>query len=152
MSMVMYNITDSTDIANAFNSHYTSVANKFLKKCKYNGNKSYQSYLKNQFIFVYDETKLSSWNWKYYHLNWHWESYWTKQYTPKDNQINIEVNFSTPFKLIQHVLFWRLIFKFLRISSAIPIYKKDRKLTVANYRLLSLFSNINKIVEKLNFQ
>ena len=40
---------------------------------------------------------------------------------------------------------------FLKISSVIPIYKKDSKLIVANYRPISLLSNINKILEKLMF-
>ena len=40
-------ITDPEDITNAFNSHYTTVAEKVLKQRKYNGNKSCDSYLKN---------------------------------------------------------------------------------------------------------
>ena len=40
---------------------------------------------------------------------------------------------------------------FLKISSVIPIYKKESKLLVANYRPISLLSNINKILEKLMF-
>ena len=40
---------------------------------------------------------------------------------------------------------------FLKLSSVIPIYKKDSKLEVANYRPISLLSNINKILEKLMF-
>ena len=42
--------------------------------------------------------------------------------------------------------------EFLKISTIIPIYKKDSKLKVANYRPISLLSNINKILEKLMFQ
>ena len=41
---------------------------------------------------------------------------------------------------------------FLKLSSVIPIYKKDSKLLVANYRPISLLSNINKILEKLMFK
>ena len=41
---------------------------------------------------------------------------------------------------------------FLKISSVIPIYKKDSKLIVTNYRPISLLSNINKILEKLMFK
>ena len=40
---------------------------------------------------------------------------------------------------------------FLKLSSVIPVYKKDSKLVVANYRPISLLSNINKILEKLMF-
>ena len=40
---------------------------------------------------------------------------------------------------------------FLKLSSVLPIYKKDSKLIVANYRPISLLSNINKILEKLMF-
>ena len=40
---------------------------------------------------------------------------------------------------------------FLKVSSVIPIFKKDSKLIVANYRPISLLSNINKILEKLMF-
>ena len=37
----------------------------------------------------------------------------------------------------------------LKIANAIPIFKKDSKLLVSNYRPISLLSNINKLLEKL---
>ena len=40
----------------------------------------------------------------------------------------------------------------LKIAKAIPIFKKDSKLVVSNYRPISLLSNINKILEKLMFK
>ena len=40
-------VTDSKNIANAFNSHYATVAEKILKKRKYRGKRRYYAYLKN---------------------------------------------------------------------------------------------------------
>ena len=39
----------------------------------------------------------------------------------------------------------------LKLAKVIPIFKKDSKLSTANYRPISLLSNINKIIEKLVF-
>ena len=54
-------ITDPREIANEFNSHYTKVAEKILKKRKYKGNKTYQSYLKdrNSSTFLMNPTSPS---------------------------------------------------------------------------------------------
>ena len=40
-------LTKPNEIANAFNSHYSTVAEKILNKRKYQGNKGFQQYLKN---------------------------------------------------------------------------------------------------------
>ena len=40
-------IVDPYEIANKFNSHYTSIADKILNKQKYAGNKQFHSYLQN---------------------------------------------------------------------------------------------------------
>ena len=39
----------------------------------------------------------------------------------------------------------------LRISKTVPIFKKGSRLSVTNYRPISLLSNLNKIIEKLMF-
>ena len=41
---------------------------------------------------------------------------------------------------------------FFKICRIIPIHKKDSKLTVSNYKPISLLSNINKILEKIIFK
>ena len=40
----------------------------------------------------------------------------------------------------------------LKLSKINPIHKKDSKLTISNYRPISLLSNINKIFEKIMFK
>ena len=145
-------IVKPKEIANAFNSHYTTVAEKILKKRKYCGNKSYKSYLK--------------------HPNPH--SIMIKPTTPteiEDIIHNVDISKSTgpnsiPQKLLKSVKksiaiplsnMFNLSFlqgscpDFLKLSSVIPIHKKDSKLIVENYRPISLLSNINKILEKLMF-
>ena len=145
-------ITDPTDIANAFNSHYTSVADKILKKRKYNGNKSYQSYLKkpNPFSFMMKPTCPVE-----------IEDIINKTDTGKATGPNsipqsiikaVKKSISVPLSNLFNMSFSEgQCPSFLKISSVIPIYKKDSKLIVANYRPISLLSNINKILEKLMF-
>ena len=66
---------------------------------------------------------------------------------------SISKSISIPLANIFNSSFKNGIFpEFLKISTIIPIYKKDSKLKVANYRPISLLSNINKILEKLMFQ
>ena len=39
----------------------------------------------------------------------------------------------------------------LKIAKTIPVYKKGSRLTISNYRPISLLSNLNKIFEKVIF-
>ena len=141
-------LTNPEDIANTFNSHYTTVAEKILKQRKYNGNKSYQSYLKNPNPLSFMMTPNSPVE---------VEDIITKLDTSKKTGPN-----SIPQPLLKSIKnihlhpcltclicpFQQANPSFLKISSLITIYKKDSKLIVANYRPISLLSNINKILEK----
>ena len=148
----IHTITEPEDIANAFNSHYTSVAEKILEQRKYNGNKSYLSYLKNPNPLSFMMTPTSPVE---------VEDIITKLDTSKKTGPNslpqtllksIKKHISTPLSNLFNMSFSAgECPSFLKISSVIPIYKKDSKLIVANYRPISLLSNINKILEKLMF-
>ena len=40
----------------------------------------------------------------------------------------------------------------LKVAKVVPAFKKDSKLDYSNYRPISLFSNIEKILEKLVYK
>ena len=145
-------IVDPKEIANTFNSHYTSVAEKILKKRKYSGNKSFSSYLKNPNSLSFSIKPTSPTE---------IEDVISKLDTNKSTGPN-----SIPQQIIQSIKksialplsnIFNMSFSqgkcpsILKISSVIPIYKKDSKLIAANYRPISLLSNINKILEKIMF-
>ena len=145
-------ITEPKQISNTFNDHYTTVADNILKTRKYPGNKHFTYYLKDH--------------------NSH--TFMTKPTTPKEIEDLIKVSDtlkstgpnSIPNKIIKQISTSVSIPianicnnsfstgnypNVLKISKVIPIHKKDSKLTVSNYRPISLLSNINKIIEKLMF-
>jgi len=145
-------ITDPKDIANKFNNHYTTVAENILKERKYAGNKAFYDYLKYpnpQTFMIKPVTPTEI------------EEIISKLDTSKSvgpnsipNQLiqSISKSISIPLSNMFNSSFQNGICPdFLKISSVIPIYKKDSKLKVSNYRPISLLSNINKILEKLMF-
>ena len=145
-------ITEPKQIANAFNDHYTSVANQILKKRKYSGKKEFHAYLKspNSKSFMIKPTTPEE-----------IEDIITKLDISKSvgpnsipNQLIklIKKSISIPLANMFNSSFINgTCPEFLKISIIIPIYKKDSKLIVSNYRPISLLSNINKILEKLMF-
>ena len=145
-------ITDPKEIADEFNLHYTTVAEKILKKRKYGGNKSYKSYLKNPnpFSFMMKPTFPGE-------IEDIISNFDTNKSTGPNSVTQqllklIKTSISTPLSNMFNLSFSEgRCPNFLKISSVIPIYKKDSKLKVANYRPISLLSNINKILEKLMF-
>ena len=145
-------INNPEDIANAFNSHYVTVAEKILKKRKYGGNKTYKAFLKNPnpHSFMMKPTSPEE-----------IEDIISKFNTSKKTGPNsipqtifqsIKKHISIPLCNMFNMSFQAgQCPNFLKISSVIPVYKKDSKLVVSNYRPISLLSNINKILEKLMF-
>jgi len=145
-------VYNSTEIANAFNSHYTSVADKILKNRKYDGKKTFNAYLKNpnQRSFMIKPTTPQE-----------IEDTISKIDTSKSTGPNsipnpllkgIKKSISIPLSIMFNKSFQNgQCPDFLKLSIVIPIHKKDSKLIVSNYRPISLLSNINKILEKLMF-
>ena len=145
-------LTKAIDIANEFNDFYVNVADKILEKTKYSGNKHFTQYLRNSnqnsFLArpttpqeVADLIKLIDTN---------------KSAGPNSipNRILKELAdaISVPISSICNNSFISGIYPdILKISKVIPIHKKESKLEVANYRPISLLSNIDKILEKLMF-
>ena len=148
-------ITDPVEIANRFNNFYSSVADSILEKRKYNGTKSFKDFLKadsrtniSMALYECDDVEVRN---IIMMLN-----------PKKKNGPN-----SIPTEILQLLvndickplaIIFNLSFNsgecpdLLKIANTIPVFKKDSKLIVSNYRPISLLSNINKILEKLMFK
>ena len=147
------NITNPKLIAKCFNKFYVSIADDILEKRKYSGKKSYKDFLKdplnNSFVLVDCDPRevallLKSLNPR-------------KAYGP--NSIPTEIlhlladSICKPLSIIFNLSFSTGQYpNMLKIAKTIPIFKKDSRLLVSNYRPISLLSNINKILEKLMFK
>ena len=126
-------INNPEDIANAFNSHYVTVAEKILKKRKYGGNKTYKAFLKNPnpHSFMMKPTSPEE-----------IEDIISKFNTSKKTGPNsipqtifqsIKKHISIPLCNMFNMSFQAgQCPNFLKISSVIPVYKKDSKLVVSN--------------------
>ena len=146
-------VTEPKLVAKEFNNHYANVADKILHSRKFSGNKEFHKYLKtpNPKSFLIKPTTPQEIELIISKLDTN------KAVGPNSipNKLikSISKSISIPLTNIFNSSFTSGIFpEFLKISTIIPIYKKDSKLKVANYRPISLLSNINKILEKLMFQ
>ena len=144
------NFTDKTSIANEFNTFFSGIAGDLLKKRKYEGNKNYQAYLKNPnpdsiYLIPVDEIEVKS---IIMSLNINKSN--GPQSIPNEILKSISEIISAPLTNICNQIFTSGIYPDkLKLAKVIPIYKKDSKSIAANYRPISLLSNINKIFEKL---
>ena len=146
------NITDPTDIADTFNDYYTSIAENILAKRKFNGHKSFKDYLKNPLnntITLYD---CSDKEIVQILLSIHPKKAVGPNSIPTDILRMLANDVAKPLAAIFNLSFRTGQFPaLLRLAKAIPIFKKDSKLLVSNYRPISLLSNLNKVLEKLMF-
>ena len=141
-------IADPTTMSNVFNNYFTSIAGKTKSSIKFSP-KKYADYLSNTntntiFLTPTDKNKIS---FIISSLDSHKSS--------DPNSISVKI-----LKLlkndISHQLsdFFNMPFltgqfpSVLKIAKDIPIHKKQSKNEYANYRPISLLSNIEKIIEK----
>jgi len=147
-------ITDPKQIANKFNSYFTSIADNILKERKYEGNPNDQftdflmTPLDTSFLFTEcneNEIKalISSLN---------------PNKASGPNSIPTFVlhllkdDICSPIcKILNLSLSTGQHPDIFKIAKATAVFKKGSRLLVSNYRPISLLSNINKILEKLVF-
>ena len=141
--------SDSSEIANQFNNHFTTVAAKIEKKIV-KTNKKYYDFLTNPMektfsLYPTNPTEVED---HIKNLNVR------KSVGPYSipNQILKEFNslFSIPISLIFNMSLESGVFpQKMKIALVIPIFKKGDNQDCNNYRPISLLPNISKLFEKL---
>ena len=145
-------ITDPTTMSNVFNNYFTSIAEKTKSNIKFSP-KHYIDYLSstNTTTFFLTPTDKNEIAFIISSLDSH------KSCGP--NSIPMKI-----LKLLKNDISQQLSDVFnlsfltgqfpsvLKIAKVIPIHKKQSKVDYANYRPISLLSNIKKIIEKLMYK
>ena len=145
-------ISNPNEIANSFNTYFSTIADNLLKDRKFQGNKSFTDFLTNplpnSFAFrpcddMEIQLLISEMN-----IN---KSTGPNGIHTKILQM-IKCIISQPLSNIYNasIVDGKYIEK-LKLSKTIPTFKKGSRLQISNYRPISLLSNLNKIMEKLVF-
>ena len=146
-------ITNTKDICNTANQYFTNIANDILKQCKYKGNKSFKYYLKNPNLnkFIANPTTSAEVESIIKDFDTS-KAVGPNSIPPKILKI-IAPFISEPLTIIiNKSLLTGTYPEPLKTSKINPLHKKDSRLTISNYRPISLLSNLNKIFEKLMFK
>ena len=142
-------INNPTEIANSFNDHFTSIAEKIednLAKFKFN----YSRYLSNpkEYCFFIKPTNAEEVLHEITKLKNN-KSIGPSSIPPKLVKL-LKITLSEPISLIANISFSTGAFPSTsKTANIIPIYKKDDHAVCNNYRPISLLSNISKTIEKL---
>ena len=145
-------ITNPKDIAENFNTYFSSIASSILKERKYEGNKSFKDFLQNPLknSLAFEPADVGEVLSIICRIK---DSKATGPYSiPTKILHSIRDIISEPLTKIINLSFTTGTHPSkLKLSKTIPIFKKGSHLKVSNYRPISLLSNLNKIFEKLIF-
>ena len=144
-------VTDPFQIANTFNSYFSSVGETLQSKI-HSSHISFRKYLKNPnvhsfFVSPTDSTEVSN-------LISGLKN--GKASGPNSIPTTVLKHLNSDISIILAKLF-NLSFStgvfpdILKTSSVLPLFKKDSKLICGNYRPISLLSNISKLLEELMY-
>ena len=145
-------LIDPNKICNSFNDYFTNIAGDILNERKYEGNKSFQEFLKTPLpnSFVYEPCDRME----------------VKELISQLNLSKASGPNGIPTKILQLIKNevckpLRTIYNLsvmsgshslkLKFVDATPIHKKGSRIILLNYRPISLLSNLNAIFEKLIF-
>ena len=138
-------------MSNVFNNYFTSIAEKTKSNIKFSP-KNYRYYLYNTktnmfFLTPTDKNEISFIISSDAHKSSGPNSIPVKNLKLRKNDISQQLSdiFNMPFLIEQFP-------SVLKITKVIPIHKKQSKFDCANYRPISLLSNIEKITEKLKYK
>ena len=145
-------ISNPSEIANSFNTYFSTIADKLLKNRKFHGNKSFTEFLTNPLAnsFAFRPSDDIEIQLLITELNIN-KSTGPNGIPTKILQM-IKGIISQPLSKIYNasIISGRYLDK-LKLSKIIPTFKKGSRLQISNYRPISLLSNLNKLMEKLVF-
>ena len=146
-------VTDPVSVCETFNNHYVNVAPNILEERKsFEGDGDFKRFLPpsipnslsmdpvdgEEVCKVISQFKLNK--------------ACGPSSIPAQILFHMQVELAKPISWIANICFITGIHPDkLKLAKVIPIFKKGSKLSAANYRPISLLSNINKIIEKLVF-
>ena len=144
-------LTNSKDIADAFNNYFSNVATGIKSSIKYSRNKFFdflpQININSFFINPTDKTEIKNIILSLDPLR----SIGPNSIPTKILKL-LSNDISTQFAELFNLSFSEGVFpSILKTCKVIPIYKKDSQLNCSNYRPISLLSNTDKILERIMY-
>ena len=143
-------VTDNTDICNKFNDYFSSVADKILQKNKTPISTSFDKFMpkSNPNSFVFEPSTPNEVFLLINQLNINKGT--GPNGIPTDILKGINNIICIPLSKIYNMCIENGIHPSrLKLSHALPTFKKGSRLLVSNYRPISLLSNLDKILEKM---